>query len=367
MPLGIELAAACVKLLPPPEIAREIEQSRAIPGASPRNLPARQRSLCDLFEYGWNRLSAEQRRVLAQIAIFRGGFRHEAAAAVAGATLGTLSALVDQSMLNVTPSSRYEQHPLVYQYVREKLAQLGDEHAHATERHARYYAGFVHAQETDLKSARQAEAMRELDEELENVRAMWQWALEQRDVAMFGQTISVLAIYFEIRGFVEEGMRLFRQAAEVLKELEPSEARDVALGNALSQQAGMGFWSGPMEQAVRLSREAIELLRYTTARSEYGLALLWHGLIMWRVGDYAAAQIHYEQSLAVYQELQDRRIESDRICRSRAGGARPCRSRNLCEKGAGRGTAVRRSIHVVTGLYRMCRSAGAAIARRMGR
>jgi predicted ATPase/transcriptional regulator with XRE-family HTH domain len=305
MPLGIELAAAGVKLLLPQEIAREIEQSRAIPSTALRNLPARQRSLRAVFDYGWNRLSQEQRRVLAQLAIFRGGFRREAAATVADAALDTLSALVDQSLLNVTLVGRYEQHPLVYQYAQEKLAQSPGERVRAAERHARYYAGFVHTRATDVKSVRQAEAMYELDEELENVRAMWQWALEQRDVAVFAQTISTLSIYFEIRGLFEEGARLFRQAAEMLQALEPSEARDAALGNALSQQAGMGFWSRPMEEAVRFSREAIELLRCTTARAEYALALLWHGLIKWRVGDYAVAQTQYEQSLAVYRELHD--------------------------------------------------------------
>jgi tetratricopeptide (TPR) repeat protein len=61
-----------------------------------------------------------------------------------------------------------------------------------------------------------------------------------------------------------------------------------------------------MEEAARLLSEAGELLRSTSARAEYAQALLWHGLIMWRVGDYAAAQRHYEQSLAAYQELRDR-------------------------------------------------------------
>jgi predicted ATPase/DNA-binding XRE family transcriptional regulator len=82
MPLGIELAAAWVRVLPLNEIADEIARTLDFLAASARDLPARHRSLRAVFEHSWNLLTDAERIVMRRLSVFRGGFSRAAAAAV---------------------------------------------------------------------------------------------------------------------------------------------------------------------------------------------------------------------------------------------------------------------------------------------
>lgn len=79
MPLGIELAAAWLKILPAKKIAAEIEHSLDILTTRLQNVPERHRSMRAVFEHSWQRLSAEEGDVLKRLSVFRGSFDQEAA------------------------------------------------------------------------------------------------------------------------------------------------------------------------------------------------------------------------------------------------------------------------------------------------
>jgi predicted ATPase len=64
-----------------------------------------------------------EQAVFPQLAIFRGGFRREAAEAVTGATLPLLTSLVDKSLLRWQANGRYQIHELLRQYAEKRLAQ----------------------------------------------------------------------------------------------------------------------------------------------------------------------------------------------------------------------------------------------------
>src|SRR5690606_12761565 len=102
MPLGIELAAAWVRALSVDEIAAEIAQGIDFLTLADRSAPARHRSLRAVFDHSWRLLPPEEQAVAARLAVFRDGFRREAAAAVAGARLPQLAALIDKSLVRMT-------------------------------------------------------------------------------------------------------------------------------------------------------------------------------------------------------------------------------------------------------------------------
>jgi len=82
LPLGIELAASWTRLLSYREIAAEIAQSLDfLSGAAP-NLPPRQQSIRAVLDHSWSLLTAPEQQALRQMAVFRGSFTREAAAAV---------------------------------------------------------------------------------------------------------------------------------------------------------------------------------------------------------------------------------------------------------------------------------------------
>ena len=87
MPLAIELAAAWVRVLPLAEIARQLEAGLDLLATTQRDASPCHRSMRAAFDHSWQLLSARERSILRQLAVFRGGCTAEAAAAVAGASL----------------------------------------------------------------------------------------------------------------------------------------------------------------------------------------------------------------------------------------------------------------------------------------
>ncbi|MCB0180454.1 MAG: AAA family ATPase, partial [Anaerolineae bacterium] len=99
IPLAVELAASWTKTLSCPAIAAEIQRSLDFLVTPLRNVSDRHRSMAAVFDTSWQLLSENEQHVFKRLSVFRGGFQRAAAEPVAGATLATLAALVDKSLL----------------------------------------------------------------------------------------------------------------------------------------------------------------------------------------------------------------------------------------------------------------------------
>jgi hypothetical protein len=145
-----------------------------------RNMPARHRNMRAAFEPTWNRLSEEERCVFKKLAVFRGGFTREAAEYVANATLRTLSALIDRSLLRLDASDRYDIHELLRQYGEEVLRSSSPLYEQTLDLHRAYYMRFLAEREWEVAFlGRPKEAIRKMNKDLENVRSAWRRAVEQ--------------------------------------------------------------------------------------------------------------------------------------------------------------------------------------------
>ena len=161
MPLALELAAPWVRTLTCAEIVQEIERDLDFLTGSRRDAPDRHHSIRAVFDHSWRLLSAEEQRVLAGLSVFRGGFQRQAAHQVAGASLATLSALVDKSLLRFNPLGRYDLHELLRQYAFERLGETAGAKESALARHSQYYLEFMHQQTHPLHSHQQSLALLE--------------------------------------------------------------------------------------------------------------------------------------------------------------------------------------------------------------
>lgn len=99
LPLGIELAATWLPTLSPSEIAVEIEEGIDFLSVCARDVPERHRSMRAVFDHSWQLLSSHEQQALRRLSVFCGGFTRQAAEAVAGASLASLSALIGKSLL----------------------------------------------------------------------------------------------------------------------------------------------------------------------------------------------------------------------------------------------------------------------------
>lgn len=182
-PLGIEIAANWVRVLSCHEIALEIEHNLDFLTTHLHNVPERHRSLRVVFDYSWNLMTPQEQTVFRQLTVFRGGFRREAAAQIAGTSLSMLAELVDKSLLRRAAPGRYEVHDLLRLYAEEKLQADPEEYEQVHHAHCRYYAELLVKHKSKLKGDDLSTALSILEQERENVRAAWNWAVSRRRAA----------------------------------------------------------------------------------------------------------------------------------------------------------------------------------------
>jgi hypothetical protein len=180
VPLGIELAAGWLRILSCQEIADEVSQRNIdFWKSSLRHIPERHRSLRAVFDYSWDLLSDEEKRVFRQLSIFRGGFDRKAAHSVTGVELPTLLALVDKSLIRRSLNDRFDMHTLLQQYAAEHLDQIPVDKTEIQGRHFAYFSELIRQSAQKLEHGKRLEVVKEIGPEIHNFRAVWQWAVEQ--------------------------------------------------------------------------------------------------------------------------------------------------------------------------------------------
>ncbi len=239
MPLALELAASWLRALPVGEVVKEMEAGTDRLEAPARDVSERHRSVQAVFDHSWALLSEREKEGLRRLSVFRGGFRREAAAVVAGATLPLLARLVEKSLLHMSSEGRYDRHPLLAQYTREKLAELPEERKETEQRHGASYLRFVRELEPDLGTLARKEAFRVFLEELANIREAWDWATLNLRVDEIEETTPAMYDFFRLRlnGVLEyfgTTLEFYGSVAERLDEDNPS--HDGALGTLLIHQ-----------------------------------------------------------------------------------------------------------------------------------
>jgi predicted ATPase/Tfp pilus assembly protein PilF len=301
VPLGIELAASWVRMLSCEEIAQEIAQSVDFLATTMRDLPDRHRSLRAVFDYSWALLSEEERAVLRQLSVFRGGFRREAARGL-GASLPILSALVDKSLLRRDAAGRYDMLEVLRQYAEGKLQEVPAEQARAHGWHGGFYAQFLQQRRTAIRGEQQKETLAKIGVEIENVRAAWAWALEQGGTAEIEQALECLHHFYEMRSWFLEGEETFARAVERIRGRPEAGA---VLGQLLTRQAWFCERLARYTQASELYQAGLELARVHRLPQEITLALSGLGLITYRQGDYPRAWEILQESLATGRQVDD--------------------------------------------------------------
>jgi predicted ATPase/DNA-binding SARP family transcriptional activator len=318
MPLAIELAAAWVRLIPCQEIAKEIEKSIDFLSTTLRNVPERHRSLRAVFDHSWGLLAATEQAVFQKLSLFRGGFQREAAEVIAGASVWLLSALVDKSLLKLTPSGRYEIHELLRQYAAEKLRQVPGEYEQARDRHSFIYLDFLQRQEARLKGKELKVAIEAIAADIDNVRAAWRWAVERDWLLAIKQALLSHWHFYEAKGWHLEADDALGQAITRLRQQcdqRPSSSEPGAptgnvgliLGAMLAHKAWFETRLGRFEPAKAHFQAALSLLRQAGdgAQPEIGLSLIFFGAGACFWGEPQLAIPLLQESLTLFNQLDE--------------------------------------------------------------
>jgi predicted ATPase/DNA-binding SARP family transcriptional activator len=309
IPLGIELAAAWVRILSCKEIAQEIEHNLDFLVASSRDVPERHQSLRAVFEHSWKLLPLEEQRIFRRMSVFQGGFQKEAAQRVSGTTLAVLSSLADKSLLLPNPGGRYGMHTVLRQYAEEKLDELPDEKIQTRDRHSQYYAEFINQRADHLRRGRQEEAARVISEEIENFRSGWRWTTERFNLTEMEKYIDPLYIFYEMQGWYKEGDEIFDLAVKTLTDREDEKTPEFQrlLAKALARQGGFAQRMGQPRKSRVLLEKSLAISRRHDDKGEIALCLTYLGELTRLRGEYTQARKLVEESIQLCRETGELR------------------------------------------------------------
>lgn len=215
-PWAIELAVTLLDQHAPAAILATIQQNYRLLTTPLLDVPMRQRSAEAVFRTAWALLTPTEAQTLACCAVFRGGFTLEAAQTVAEATAATLEALVHKSLLSSSGPARYAMHDLVRQFAAEQLAQAPQAQSAIFARHAAYYIELLQGQETEL--ANDVNALKKLQNELDNIRAAWQWSTDQGQLALLEKGAGSLQDFYRLAGIYAEALQLLAAALSPVRQ-----------------------------------------------------------------------------------------------------------------------------------------------------
>jgi predicted ATPase/DNA-binding SARP family transcriptional activator len=293
MPLALELAAGWLRILLLEDVVAEIRRGLDLLEATTRDLSSRHRSLRAVFDHSWCLLSEVEKQALRRLSVFRSGFTRKAAAMVADVSLPLLLSLRNKSLLKTSALKRFEWHPLVWQYCKEKADAYPEESVETRDRHCAYYVAFLHGQTCFIQGGeRQKEAHTKIESEIDNVRAAWRWAIEQRDRNALELAWACLERFFYVRGLFKEGEEAFTAAVECL------DRDSITLCNLLVAQSVFAAERKHLDEAQEAGEQSIAMLKRLGAPPDARI-LLQLGRVHFSRGNYAEAERLHLEGLAV--------------------------------------------------------------------
>lgn len=311
IPLAIELAAPWVRMLTCAEIAHEIEQNLDALTTSMAHVLPRHRSMRAVFDHSWALLPANEQQTVARLSVFRGGFDRQAVKQIAGATMAQLAVLLDKSLLrrldgNGGPA-RYQMQEVLRQYAAEKLRETEEETAVFLQ-HSRYYLNLVAQQSGNLRGRQQPQALAEIRQEIENIRAAWQYALAHEQFDVIDMAADTLALFYYMRSWSVEGDNLFteavmrlQQATETSHQLQTA----VTLGKLLARQGWFIFLQGRHDAAQSTLQKSLDILRKANTKADLVYTLDYLAVITYTLGHYEQATQLATEGLVISRELAD--------------------------------------------------------------
>ena len=272
LPLAIELAAARVTLLSPRALLGRLDRRLPLLTDGGHDVPERLRTVRAGIAWSYELLSGSEQALFRRLAVFVGGFALAAAEYVRPAgqspALDTVAALVNQSLLQRNTTDGDEPRFAMLETIREfGLEQLvaSDEETVARRTHVAYFRQLADDAEPGLRGPDQQQWRDRLEADLDNLRAALAWctgdSAEDQDAEDGLRLAGALWYFWFQRGLPAEGRRWLTQA----------------------------------------------LARFARGGGDRAQALLGAGTLAWRQGDFAAARVHLDESVALWRETTDRR------------------------------------------------------------
>jgi predicted ATPase len=265
LPLGIELAAARIKLLGPDALLARLDGATGL-RARDVDRPTRQQTLHAAIAWSYDLLPPDLQRFFRHLGVFAGGADLDALdkiTAPGADPLDMVADLVDASLVTVSEGPEGEPRIALLQTVSEyALEQLtaADELEAARRLHAEHYAAVAEEQAARLWSgSKQLSARDTLLVDLENITSAVSWALQQGAADADRGTLALrlagsLWHFYGITSRIDEGRRWLDAALAMPGDQDPA-----VRARALSAAGTLAWRQGDYEAASEHHQEALRL------------------------------------------------------------------------------------------------------------
>ena len=316
LPLAIELAAMHVKTFSLADLHERLAHRLKLLRDGSRDLPVRQQTMEDAIAWSYELLTERQQQCFRALGVFVGGWTLEAAEAACGAeeeknpqeTILALAALVDASLVQVDipvdGHARFGMLELIREYALQRLSEACEEELYRRQ-HAVYYAHLSERASSVVPGQSVQDAL--LLQDVPNVRAAIEWALEQQEVAVGLQLARFsLGSWFN-QGRISEAERTLER---VLTLSWQSGAQEVPFGPRAVVLYAFGqilLARGKTERAEAVAREALSRAQRSGDHGGICSALAILGQIAQRGGNLDEAEAFFAKSdeLATLEKSPD--------------------------------------------------------------
>jgi predicted ATPase/DNA-binding CsgD family transcriptional regulator len=322
LPLALELAAARVRVLSPVILAKHLEKALPVLVDGRRDAPARHQTMRHAISWSVELLTGYAAAVFPRLAVFVGSWPISAATDVLTATrtsneeleghfesmLDAVSKLAEHGLVHSTRAPDHEPRFTMLDVVREYGLELMEATSYASDvrsAHAAWYLSFAEQCASGLSGPDQAGWMTRLHAEQGNLRAALDWSIRAVDAHTALRLGGALWAFWSRAGNLSEG-RLWLERALAIEDATVTleRARAVqALGNLALEVADYS-------QAEAYYQESLALYRELDSQTGIGAAQTGLGLVAGLRGDYRKAREWHHACLDRWHSMGDRQREA---------------------------------------------------------
>ena len=310
LPLAIELAAARIKLLPPPALLARLSQQfqvlQMLAGGL-RTFPERHQTLRSALKWSYDLLNDTERRLFRRLAVFGGGWTLDAVETVCSIdrekdgtpfpVFDSVASLLDKSLLLRSEQGEEDEEPrfqmlkIVCEYAQEILQESGEvEDTRCA--FALYYLHMAQEAEPHLRDGQQFRWLARLEREQENLRAALTWLIEREETALALHFCAALWWFWRLRGYWTEARRWLEAALGEANTM----AATPAYVRALCAAGDLASCQDDYTASNSFLEKAIELCRTLDMQKELMYALCASGVLLYMQGDAATSIERLQES-----------------------------------------------------------------------
>jgi predicted ATPase/class 3 adenylate cyclase/DNA-binding CsgD family transcriptional regulator len=309
LPLGIELAAAAVRVMSLNEILDGLRHRfRLVTDGAPTAL-RRQQTLGASVDWSHALLSEPERILFRRLAAFSGGFDREAARAVGGGAdmpqhrvFDWLTLLVDKSLVlaEVTGDrTRFRLLDTVRHYAMEKLRTSG-EADEVRARHRDHYTRMAALLDSPGNAGYQGR-IEQVEIEIDNLRTAFAWSRDNHEIERALELTSALQPLWLTQGRIQEGLAWF-DAVLTDQDAHLDDIAAVVRGRALADKASLDA-SRSIHDNLDQAQQAVAIARDIDDPALLARALTACGAISSYSVD--AARPYLAEALGIAREIGD--------------------------------------------------------------